>query len=154
MTPGRLRAEIDLNELEKLCGLHCTQPDLAAWFGVHLHTIENRIASDELYDYDGEQMTFRQIMDRGYAKGRVSLRRRQMEAADRGNPAMLIWLGKQLLGQREQIDTMLTGSGPNGEIEINGSNSPREQLANRIARIAERLAAGGDLKQLNGTGVQ
>ena len=35
---------------------------------------------------------------------RTSLRRWQYEKAKDGNVAMLIWLGKQLLGQRDRID--------------------------------------------------
>lgn len=41
---------------------------------------------------------------RGQEVGRSSLRGKQFEMAMKGNVAMLIWLGKQLLGQREKID--------------------------------------------------
>ena len=34
---------------------------------------------------------------------RGSLRRRQYELAMAGNPTMLIWLGKNLLGQKDQV---------------------------------------------------
>jgi hypothetical protein len=37
-------------------------------------------------------------------KGRVALRSKQFELALAGNPTMLIWLGKQVLGQRDKID--------------------------------------------------
>ena len=36
------RSEIDLNELEKLSGLQCTDEEIAAWFGVSTRTIERR----------------------------------------------------------------------------------------------------------------
>jgi hypothetical protein len=133
-TGGRPRAEIDLHELEKLCGLYCTQPDLAGWFGVSLNTIEKRAGSDELYDYDGERLMFREIMDRGYAKHRVSLRRRQMEAADRGNTAMLIWLGKQVLGQRDNMDLQHTGS-----VEIGIAQRIRERRAKLMEEERKRM---------------
>ena len=35
---------------------------------------------------------------------KVSLRRQQIELAKTGNPTMLIWLGKQLLEQRDKSD--------------------------------------------------
>jgi hypothetical protein len=35
----------------------------------------------------------------------MSLRRWQIEAARKGNPTMLVWLGKQLLGQTDKIET-------------------------------------------------
>ena len=34
--------------------------------------------------------------------GKASLRRRQYKLAEEGNPTMLIWLGKQWLGQSEK----------------------------------------------------
>jgi hypothetical protein len=40
-------------------------------------------------------------IERGADKGKVTLRRLQWKGAQNGNPAMLIWLGKILLGQRD-----------------------------------------------------
>jgi hypothetical protein len=37
------------------------------------------------------------------ATGKTSLRRSQFNVALQGNPTMLIWLGKQYLGQREPL---------------------------------------------------
>ena len=136
---GRPPIAIDLDELEKLCGLQCTQRDLAGWFNVHLHTIENRVKDDTEYDHHGVFMTFAEIMERGYAKGRVSLRRRQMENADKGNATMQIWLGKQLLGQRDIVEHSGIGGGP-----IEHTDVPASQLlADRIARIIERNRESG-----------
>ena len=100
---GRPEKSIDLTELEKLCALQCTQVDIAGWFDVSLSTIERRQREPE----------FAAVMERGYARGRVSLRRKQMQLAEQGNPAMLIWLGKQLLGQRDSIDQTI--GAPGGE---------------------------------------
>lgn len=41
---------------------------------------------------------------KGYEEMRMSLRRWQYEKAKEGSVPMLIWLGKQYLGQREKID--------------------------------------------------
>lgn len=107
-------AKIELEALEKLCSLHCTQPDIAAFFGCTLNAVEKRVISKTTYDYNGQKLTFREIMELGYGKGRVSLRRRQFELADRGNPTMLIWLGKQILGQRDhqEIEHLAPGGQP------------------------------------------
>src|SRR5690349_16406180 len=40
---GRKRVQIDLTELEKLCSLHCTDEDLADWFGVSTRVNVNTI---------------------------------------------------------------------------------------------------------------
>jgi hypothetical protein len=97
---GRKPANIDLGELEKLCSLQCTDEELAAWFGVSTRTIENR----------RKQPKFAEVMVRGKAKGRISVRRAQMRLLEAGNAAMGVWLGKQLLGQRDVTPIELTGA--------------------------------------------
>jgi hypothetical protein len=85
-------AKIDLRELEKLCALQATDEEVAAFFEVSTRTIERRRKNPK----------FLEVMKRGQAKGRLSLRRMQLRMAERGNPALLIWLGKQLLGQQDR----------------------------------------------------
>ncbi len=99
---GRKPVEIDFEQLEKLSVLHCTDEEIAAYFNCTVRTIENR----------RKQPDFREVMERGRAKGCISLRRIQMKLAEGGNAAMAIWLGKQLLGQRDVTPVELTG--PNG----------------------------------------
>jgi len=89
--PGMPPAKIDLVELEKLCGLNCTIQEIAAWFGLNEKTI----------DRYAKKPRFREAMERGRAKGRVSVRREQFALLQAGNATMGIWLGKQLLGQRD-----------------------------------------------------
>jgi len=69
--------------------MQATQSEIAAWFGVSRPTIERRAREPQ----------FREAMEHGYARGRISLRRWQFQAARKLNPTMLIWLGKQYLGQ-------------------------------------------------------
>jgi hypothetical protein len=82
-------AKIDLAELEKLCALQCTDPELAAWFNVDVRTIERR----------RKVRSFREAMDCGKAKGRISVRRMQMKLLEQGNATMGVWLGKNILNQ-------------------------------------------------------
>jgi hypothetical protein len=98
---GRKPAEIDLTELEKLSSLHCTDQEIADWFGVSTRTVENRRKHPE----------FAQAMQRGRSKGRISVRRAQMKMLESGNSTMGVWLGKQLLGQRDAITNEHVGSG-------------------------------------------
>ena len=46
-------------------------------------------------------ISFPEYYAQNAAGGKMSLRRRQYSAAMDGNSAMLIWLGKQWLGQKE-----------------------------------------------------
>jgi hypothetical protein len=100
---GRKPINIDLGELEKLSSLQCTHEEIAAWFNVSVRTIESR----------RKQRAFAEVMERGRAKGRISVRRAQMRLVEQGNAAMGIWLGKQLLGQRDVTPIEL--SGPSGQ---------------------------------------
>jgi hypothetical protein len=88
---GRKSIQIDLGQLEKLCMLQCTDQELAGWFNVSTRTIEKR----------RKQAVFGDVMQRGRAKGQISVRRAQMKLLENGNGTMGVWLGKQLLGQRD-----------------------------------------------------
>ena len=87
------KATIDLAELEKLSVLQCTDEEIAAWFGVSTRTIERRRLEPKFAD----------VMQRGKAKGRISVRRMQMKLLEDGNATMGVWLGKQLLAQTDQV---------------------------------------------------
>ncbi len=68
---------------------------------------------------------------RGYARGRASLRTWQFQAAKAGNTKMLIWLGKQLLGQKDTSKVEQTG--PDGrpvqhQVAVTLSDAEREQV--------------------------
>ena len=117
---------IDPVSLHDLCYIHCTDQELAAFFNVGTATITRRKADSKTrYEYDGEKLTFLEIMERGKGKGRATLRRKQMELAEKGNPTMLIWLGKIILGQREVVESQVTGAGGGSfKIEIVGIDPP------------------------------
>lgn len=104
---GRKPVEIDLLELEKLSALHCTDEDIAGWFGVSTRTIESR----------RKKAVFAEAMQRGRARGRISVRRLQMKLLENGNGTMGVWLGKQILGQRDVITNEHVGSG-GGPLEV------------------------------------
>ena len=99
---GRKPKPIDLLELEKLCSLQCSDEEIASWFGVSVRTIQNR----------RKQTKFADAMRRGKARGCVSVRRAQMRLLDAGNPAMAIWLGKVLLGQKDTLQVTGANGGP------------------------------------------
>src|SRR5262245_34574879 len=96
---ARPEAKIDLAELEKLCGMQCTDEEIAAFFGVSARTIERR----------RQVPKFREAMDQGRAKGRVSVRRHLHRLAATGNIAAAIFLAKNLLGYKDVVNTEHTG---------------------------------------------
>ena len=85
----------NMDEVEKLCRLNCTNAELAAYFGFSPETIDREIRDNKV---------FRDAVTQGKNYGKLSLRRRQVKLAEEGNPTMLIWLGKVYLKQRENVD--------------------------------------------------
>jgi len=89
---GRPKLNIDPETVRKLARLHCTMQEMADFFGCHRDTLHNNFSAE---------------IAKGKAEGNISLRRKQWQiAVEKGNPVMLIWLGKQMLGQvNERLDT-------------------------------------------------
>jgi hypothetical protein len=87
-------AAIDLVKLEELCMLHCTDQEIAKYFGVTTERIEEERKSTQ----------FTEVMDRGKAKGKIAIRRGQMRLLEKGSSTMGVLLGRQVLGQREGAD--------------------------------------------------
>jgi hypothetical protein len=87
-----------------------------------------------------EEPAFRAAMDRGYAEGRISVRRKQMQLLEEGSQTMAVWLGKQLLGQRDNMDSRFGGE-EGRPIDVNVS--PSEALISRIASLARRIPGPG-----------
>ena len=134
---ARPKVKIDIGELEKLCGMQCTDEEVAAFFGVHKRTIERR----------RKVKKFSEVMDRARAKGRVSVRRHLFRMAANNNVAAAIFLSKNLLGYRDIVNNEHSGPG-GGPIEVTGkpnlsqlSDDELEQLRS----IADKtLAPKGD----------
>jgi hypothetical protein len=85
---GRPAVPIDEAELERLCAMQCTEEEIAAWFGISKKTIGRRRKTEK----------FLEAMERGKAKGRVSLRRNLWKLANAGNVAACIFPGKEFAG--------------------------------------------------------
>lgn len=104
---GRRAVNINLVELEKVCGLQCTDAEVASFFKVSTRTIERR----------KKHPAFADAMERGRASGRLSVRRMLFGQAAKGNVAAAIFLAKNLLGYKDFVTNEL--SGPNGNpIEV------------------------------------
>jgi hypothetical protein len=92
---------IDLHQVEELARIGCSEADMAAVLGVSVDTIQRRKRDSE---------EFCGVIEKGRASLRNSLRRLQVKKALEGNTTMLIWLGKQLLGQSDRQQTEITGA--------------------------------------------
>ena len=121
---GRPRIPIDWKEFDKLCGIQCLLEEIAAWFECTIDTIENRVKEEK-------GVTFSEYYRQKCGIGKIALRRQQFQLALKGDRTMLIWLGKQRLGQAEKQETQV--SGPNGGPQVivnlpaNGSEKPEDK---------------------------
>lgn len=92
---GRPKKIIDQDAFEKLCALQCTESEICAFFNVTDKTLANWCK--ETYG-----LNFSEIFAQKREAGKISLRRMQWKHAEK-NATMAIYLGKQYLGQRENV---------------------------------------------------
>lgn len=110
----RPKANIDWEKVGQLVAAGCDGVQVAAYFGIHPNTLY--LACEEEY-----KISFSDFLQEKRSKGDAMILASQFEAAIRDKDrTMLIWLGKQRLGQREkqEIDHT-TGGDKLNEIKIN-----------------------------------
>jgi hypothetical protein len=90
---GRPLIEIDEKAFENLCALQCTLAEIAYFFNCSEDTIER-------WCIRNYSEGFADTYKKNSAKGKISLRRIQFRLAET-NVSMAIWLGKQILNQRD-----------------------------------------------------
>lgn len=77
---------IDEIQVVKLASYGCTNIEIANFFGCDESLIRK---------------SYSEFLTKGRAEGKTNLRKWQYNVAKKGNVTMLIWLGKQVLGQSE-----------------------------------------------------
>ena len=94
---------IDTKQVEQLASFGCTNTEIASFFGCDESLIRK---------------SYSEYIAKGRDSGKIRLRQYQWAAAKKGNVAMLIWLGKQLLGQtdKQEITTTELPEGFNVEL--------------------------------------
>lgn len=98
---GRPKKIIDYELVKSLAEIQCTQAEIAAVLKLSVDTLSR----DE---------TFCGIYKTAMNNGKMCLRRLQWKRAMEGCDTMLIWLGKQYLGQfdKQQIDANVSKPAP------------------------------------------
>ena len=90
-----VKMEFDLDQIEYMARQHCSFKEIAQFYRCSEATIQLRYKEDA---------DFRAAMDKGRFHTVEIIRRKQIESATDGNTQMLMWLGKQMLGQTEKAD--------------------------------------------------
>ena len=86
---GETSAVVDPEKVYKLALMGATNVEIAEWYGVTEQSIRYR---------------FNEYLSKARSSLKIKLRRAQLKVAiENENPTMLIWLGKQMLGQSENV---------------------------------------------------
>jgi len=92
--PHALQADDEtLDTLRKLSAMHATHEEAAAFLEVSRKTFSEFLHNNKKAE---------EIWEMGKGQGKISLRRKQFQAAENGNTTMLVWLGKQYLEQKDK----------------------------------------------------
>lgn len=83
---GRSQRVIPPDEVYKLATMGCPDREIAEWFGVNEDTL---------------RYNFKSFLTKARAHLKQRLRQAQLRTALEGNATMLIWLGKNMLGQSD-----------------------------------------------------
>jgi hypothetical protein len=88
------RSEVLLEQIRDLGRIQATVAEVASVLRCSEHDVRAFLA---------DQPDVKEAYEGGRLEGMVSLRRKQFDLAE-SNPTMLIWLGRQYLGQREKVE--------------------------------------------------
>lgn len=129
MATGRPRKQISKRTFEELCKIQCTESEICAVMDVDDKTLSAWCEKEY-------GTSFSEIFRIKREGGKTSLRRAQWLTATRDrNPTMLIWLGKQRLGQKE----------PESRARLTVKSDPYDALTTeQLAALAAGRPIGGD----------
>ena len=100
--PGRPKADIDWAVVGKLLEAGCAGTDIASQLGISPTTLQRRCRAEN-------NVSFSAFSQQKRMAGDNLLRAAQYKAAMEGNTTMLVWLGKQRLGQSDKTQAEITG---------------------------------------------
>lgn len=101
---GRPAAIIDWKAVNRLLQAGCSAVQIASRIGITADTLYNRCKTDHKQDFSAYSQQKKE-------HGETLLHEQQFALAMKGNLGMLVWLGKQRLGQKEKHEH----AGPDGK---------------------------------------
>jgi hypothetical protein len=140
---GRPQNGIDWSLFEQLCAIQCTQSEIASFLKIDADTLYKRVK--ERYN-----SSYSEIYKRYSETGKCSLRRYQYVQA-KNKPAMAIWLGKQWLGQKENIEAFKDLVVHELRVGLNAlsKNSGSETSGKPVLETQSSISDSGQERQLD-----
>lgn len=108
--------QVDWDQVRSLCAIQCSQDEIAAFLKVSKQTLWRR-------SHEHFGVPFNEVRKQWANGGKCSLRRKQWKLADT-SATMAIFLGKQILGQRDDVNLNYAGQ-ITQEIVHYGDSSPK-----------------------------
>ncbi len=127
MAAGRPKTAIDYGLVEDLGSIMCTMNEIASILGCSTSKLEK----DE---------EFMRVYKKALDNGKMSLRRQQYQLAMKGNCTMLIWLGRQYLGQTDKVESEVEED-TNKTIEVK-IIKPSEEDKERLKKLEDEIYNG------------
>ncbi len=115
---ARPRKGFDLEVIEKLAVIHCSNTEIAAIIGCDVSLLS--------------KPRYSQCIAKGKERGKMSLRRKMFDTAMGGNVTMQIWLSKQYLGFADKVESKLGAGDPGFKIVV-------EDYANKKAKEDDKI---------------
>ena len=101
--PKKNLSKEDWASVDYMCSIHCTGEEIAGVLRMDYDTLNRNCK-------EFKDMSISEYIKEHQNNGKMSLRRAQWKAAEGGNVSMLIWLGKQWLGQKEQTEISVSNN--------------------------------------------
>lgn len=95
--PSKPMSDKEFRQLVEMIRIQCTRNEICGILNMSEDTLNRRIKER------GEE-NFAALYKKHSGEGKASLRRLQWQAAEAGNPTMLVWLGKNVLDQRDKVE--------------------------------------------------
>lgn len=134
---GPRKWQADWKEIAQLIQAGCPGKEVAHYYGIHHETLYDRCLEDL-------GIPFIEFKRNNRSRGDALLRLAQMKNALRGEKTLLIWLGKQRLGQRDNPDFKEEFNGQLSQLlecmmKLNGTAKEldSEQIAKMLAEKEE-----------------
>jgi hypothetical protein len=120
---GPPAAVIDFHKVEALASIGCSHDEIAAELGIHTNTLERHC---------------RDILKNGTKKCHVRIRSAMFRHAVKGDPRLLVFLGKVYLGLKEDPQTVVNVS----QTAVSITDQTKQRLAELHALIRRETSIG------------
>lgn len=123
--PRKTWSDVDVEQFKKLCAIFCTKSEVCSVMGLDKKTLDKLIA-----EHFPDMPTWEESFDYFSASGKASLRRMQFQLALDGDKTMLIFLGKNYLGQSDQLAKQAEQPKPKAKLSAIATSSKFAKASN------------------------